>query len=377
MAGIQPAGAAIKIIVIGAGLAGAACAQSLAKRGCEVTVLSQGGGASELPVGLLAAHLSADDIELSQLSRIGVSLTLSHARALLREGLDWQSSFLEQKLLFHPEKNARLRQGAALLLDWYEASQAAVRHKRAAWIKPQALAQAWLAQPGIAAQKASVAALKRGGAGWQALDAQGQIIAQADAIIIAAGAQAGSLLAQCGHPLTMDNVSGAVAFGAWPSDASLEHALINGNGHFIGGVSDGAGGRFWLSGATYEREIYASPEEQQAANLQANQARLVKLLPADALPSINEQFASSRVQSWQGSRCTTSDRLPIVGELERGLYVCTAMGSRGLSFSALCAEFLAQEIASNNAHRSLPPVIPDDLRRLLLPSRKTLKVISP
>ncbi len=369
VAGILPARSATKLIVIGAGLAGAACAHALGRRGCEVTVFTQGGGASELPVGLLAAHLSAQDIELSQLSRIGVDLTLSHARALLREGTEWQSGFLEQKLLFHPEKNTRLRQGAALLPDWYEASGTQVRHKQAAWIKPNALAQAWLAQPGIEVIQASVATLKHSGASWQALDAQGQIVAQADAIIIAAGAQAGSLLAQCGHPLVMDNVSGSVAFGAWRDQAGLENPLINGNGHFIGNVADGAGGKFWLSGATYEREIYASQEEQQTASLEANQTRLAKLLPPEFLPAIDAQFANLEVQSWQSSRCTTSDRFPIVGELERGLYVCTAMGSRGLSFSALCAEILAQEIKPDGS----PPIISEPLRRELIPHRKTLR----
>lgn len=362
----------MKIIVIGAGLAGAACAQALSRRGCEVTVLSQGGGASELPVGLLAAHLSAQDIELSQLSRIGVSLTLSHACALLREGIDWQPSVLEQKLLFHPEKNARLSQGAALLPDWYEASETRVLHKQAAWIKPLALAQAWLAQSGITVQEAKVAALNRQGKHWQVLDAHGKVIAQADGIIIAAGAQAGSLLAQCCHPLIMDNVSGSVAFGAWPSDASLENRLINGNGHFIGGVAGDAGSKFWLSGATYEREVYETEEKQQAASRQANQDRLAKLLPAPLLAAINAQFASGQVQTWQGHRCTTSDRFPIVGELELGLYVCTAMGSRGLSFAALCADILAQEIMKDSS----PLITSKELRRELLPSRKTLKVSS-
>lgn len=363
----------MKLIVIGAGLAGAACAQALAARGCEVTVLSQGGGASELPVGLLAAHLSAQDIELSQLSRIGGSLTLSHARALLREGIDWKPGLLEQKLLFHPEKNARLHQGAALLPDWYEASDAHVLHKQAAWIKPQALTRAWLAQPGITVQEASAAAFKQGENDWQALDAQGQIIAQAHGIVIAAGAQASRLLAQCGHPRLMDNVSGSVAFSEWPSNANLANPLINGNGHFISGVARDAGGKFWLSGATYEREVYETPQEQHAASLQANQARLAKLLPPALLPAINAQFASGQVQTWQGYRCTTSDRFPIVGELQRGLYVCTAMGSRGLSFAALCADILAQEIAQDGS----PPIISKELRRELLPSRKTLKVTSP
>jgi tRNA 5-methylaminomethyl-2-thiouridine biosynthesis bifunctional protein len=364
----------MKCIVIGAGLAGAACADALGRRGCQVSVLSEGGGASTLPVGLLAAHLSSQDIELSVLSRIGVAHTLSQARRLLREGVDWQTGHLDQKLLFHPEKNARLASGAAMLPDWYATSGAQVRHKQAAWIKPAALARAWLASPHIQVQQASVARIKRLGPLWQALDAQGQIIEEAQGIVIAAGAQAASLLAGCGYPLVTDNVSGSVATATMPPDwLSDLPQMINGHGHVIAGVSDAARGSFWLSGATYERDTAMSEAAQREASLQANQARLAKLLPPELLPSISSQFETGQVQSWRGSRCTTSDRMPIVGELERGLYVCTAMGSRGLSFSALCAEILAQEIIADSS----PPIISHELRCLLLPNRKTLKVISP
>ncbi|MBS7807353.1 FAD-dependent oxidoreductase [Variovorax sp. PCZ-1] len=363
----------MNIIVIGAGLAGAACAQALAARGCQVTVLSQGGGASELPVGLLAAHLSSQDIELSQLSRIGLAYTLTQARALLREGIDWQPCVLEQKLLFHFEKNTRLSQGAAALPEWYTSHESYVLHKQAAWIKPQALVKAWLNQPHIVVQNASVAGLKREADHWLALDAQGTVIAQAPSVVLAGGAQVGALLAQCGHAMLMDMVPGSVALGAWPvsSSTSPSAPVVNGNGHFIGGVRSESDQAIWLSGSTYEREAHASAAEQTQASLQANLARLSNLLPAALLPAIQAQFASGQVQSWQGSRCTTSDRLPIVGKLEHGLYVCTAMGSRGLSFAAMCAEILAQDILPNEA----PPLISTEMRRLLLPKRKTLKVI--
>jgi tRNA 5-methylaminomethyl-2-thiouridine biosynthesis bifunctional protein len=334
--------------------------------------LSQGGGASKLPVGLLAAHLSAQDIELSQLSRIGLSHTLSHARAILSEAIDWQPCVLQQKLLFHAEKNARLSQGAAALPDWYETYASHVLHKQAAWIKPQALVKAWLKQPGITLKSASATALKREADQWQALDAQGTVIEQSQAIVLAAGAQVGALLGACGHAMLMDMVLGSVAIGEWPSNASQDEVpVVNGNGHFIGDVRSEAGDSIWLSGSTYEREPHASVAEQIQASLQANLARLSNLLPPTLLPTIQAQFTSGQVKSWQGSRCTTSDRLPIVGELERGLYVCTAMGSRGLSFAALCANILAQEITTDGS----PPIISSDLRRLLLPKRKTLKVI--
>jgi tRNA 5-methylaminomethyl-2-thiouridine biosynthesis bifunctional protein len=167
-------------------------------------------------------------------------------------------------------------------------------------------------------------------------------------------------------------VSGSVAFGAWP-DAWNAPQVINGNGHFIGGVAAQSNlQKFWLSGATYERESYETPAELQIASLEANLNRLQKLLPTPQFQAIRSQFEAEQVHSWQGIRCTTSDRLPIVGALQEGLYVCTAMGSRGLSFAALCSAILAQEITSKAAQT----IIPSTFRQLLMPQRKTLKVTS-
>ncbi len=331
-------------------------------------MLTSGGGASQLPVGLLAAHLSVNDLAASQLSRIGVSLTMAHARRLLREGLDWQPCPLQQRLLDTAVKNGRLRQAASALPDWFTVHAEHLLHKHAAWIKPQALVSAWLSK-GLQVQDATVVALRQE-SGWQALDAQGHVIAQADAVVIAAGLQSLSLLQSCGHGLQLGQVDGAVAFSAWPIDEPAH--CINGNGHFIGGVPHDQLGHIWLSGSTYERDTFADATGQGVASLQANRTRLQGLLPPLLWPRIEAQFAQGQVKSWYGSRCTTPDRLPVVGPLTDGLYVCTAMGSRGLSFAALCADVLADEIVSGNS----PPMISSALRDTLRPQRPVLKVIS-
>ena len=85
-----------RCVVVGAGLAGAAVAASLARRGWQVTVLDAwagaAAGASGLPVGLLAPHFSPDDNLLSRLSRSGVRATLQQCRMLLPEGEEWRGS---------------------------------------------------------------------------------------------------------------------------------------------------------------------------------------------------------------------------------------------------------------------------------------------
>jgi tRNA 5-methylaminomethyl-2-thiouridine biosynthesis bifunctional protein len=50
------------------------------------------------------------------------------------------------------------------------------------------------------------------------------------------------------------------------------------------------------------------------------------------------------LRSWSGVRCASSDRRPLVGEVASGLWVSTAMGSRGLTFAPLCAELIAARL---------------------------------
>ena len=80
---------------------------------------------------------------------------------------------------------------------------------------------------------------------------------------------------------------------------------------------------------------------------EANRARLQTLLPALTLPPPDSAFI--------GIRCASPDRLPLVGpvltntdqgdgENGAGLWLSTAMGSRGLSFALLCGELLAARL---------------------------------
>jgi tRNA 5-methylaminomethyl-2-thiouridine biosynthesis bifunctional protein len=84
-------------------LSGSAVAHSLAQRGWAVTVIDQGtaegAGASGLPAGLAAPHVSPDDNVLSRITRAGVRATLQRAQDLLQPDTDWAlSGVLEHNL---------------------------------------------------------------------------------------------------------------------------------------------------------------------------------------------------------------------------------------------------------------------------------------
>jgi tRNA 5-methylaminomethyl-2-thiouridine biosynthesis bifunctional protein len=125
-----------------------------------------------------------------------------------------------------------------------------------------------------------------------------------------------------------------------PDDGPWPTTPLNGNGHLLPAVPLGPG-LAWLTGSTYGRgDTDTAPRaEDQAANLE----RLRRLLPALAA-RLAPSFAGGEVQAWTGTRCASSDRRPLVGEIEPGLWLSTAMGSRGLSFTVLCAELLAAQL---------------------------------
>lgn len=358
--------------VIGAGLAGAAVASALARRGWRVTVLDgaaePAAGASGLPVGLLAPHVSRDDSARSRLSRAGVRLTLETASRWLRHGQDWAWTGVAQcetrggVRLPHPWPQAGRQWSDAALPPaarrrWDGARcDDAIWHAAAGWIKPARLVQALLAHPAIRfAGNSRVLEIGHQAGQWELIGAGGAVLARAPQLVLACAGDAVRLVARAAlaregvsRLAPMAAVHGQVSWAAHrPGDASLFAPFpVNGDGSVIAHVPV-PGGTAWFAGATYEPATAAAPgpDEARAQNL----ARLERLLPA-AAGVFTAADAVHAVGAWRGTRCTTADRLPAAGALETGaqpsLWVSAAMGSRGLTYAVLCAELIAAQLAA-------------------------------
>jgi tRNA 5-methylaminomethyl-2-thiouridine biosynthesis bifunctional protein len=338
---LERAVAAGTCVVVGAGLAGASVAAALARRGWSVKVLDQGtapaNGASGLPVGLVVPHVSADDCALSRLSRSGVRLILQQAGLLLQRGQDWEANgVLERRF-----------DGDSRLSD--------IWHAQAAWLKPAPLVRAWLAQAGITFQgDAKVEQIRPSGNQWELLNARGDVLASANRIVFANAGGAFALLEKLhsSRPTLGINVKLLAAMHSVPGQLSWamhksapDNAFppfpVNGSGSVIPRVPT-AGGTAWYVGSSYQQgsKPAATDEENHASNL----ARLNKLMPTLGA-TIARQFAAGQINAWKDTRCVTVDRLPLVGPVyfadSPSLWICAGMGSRGLSFSVLCAELLA------------------------------------
>lgn len=364
--------------VIGAGLAGASIAAALARRGWQVRVLDQGdapaAGASGLPVGLVVPHVSADDCALSRLSRAGVRLMLQQARSLLRQGQDWDATgTLERRLDSSPglppnwpapgqdwsqvstPEAATQKMAETAWKHGITTAEPAIWHTQAGWLKPAQLVQAWLAQPGVTFQGgAKVTAIRQSGDEWELLDVRGHVLARASRVVFANASGAlplidtlkttlPSLGIQIKQLPAMHGLRGQLSWAMHQSapDVAFPPFPVNGSGSVVP-VVPVAGGSAWFIGSSYQPDSKPAPPDE--INRAANLGRLHKLIP-NLGQALAKQFDAGPINAWKNTRCVTADRLPVVGPLYEAdnpsLWICAGMGSRGMSFSVLCAELLA------------------------------------
>ncbi len=360
-------------VVVGSGLAGAAAAASLARRGWRVTVLdaqeAPAAGASGVPVGLLAPHYSPDDNLLSRLSRAGVRATLREAQTLLQEGDEWRlCGALEHRTgerrgppdIAQSDVWSRAADAGAKRQALLDADSQAIWHDKAAWVKPLALVRAWLATPGVQWRgQAKVHRLSASGGEWLLRGADNEELARADLVVLACAIGTIDLAPA---DLALHPVRGQIAWAGQEAGQLLPPFAVNGNGHFIPGVPIGQGVA-WFCGSTYAPGD--GDTAHRAEDQQANFARLESLLPAVA-QRLAPAFAAGKVQAWSGVRCASSHRRPLLGQVQPGLWVATAMGSRGLTFAHLCAEVMAARLHDE------PLPIEARLAQALAPARPQL-----
>ena len=365
-------------IVIGAGLAGSAVAHSLALRAWQVEVLDKahalGAGASGLPAGLFATHVSPDNNVLSRITRDGVRATVQRAQELLAHGSEWQISHLlehryagKRQLPKGPlwpaaghawsTPASEFQKQAAGLHE----STPALWHGIAGWIQTQALVKAQLAHGNIRlSTQSTVAKLVFKNAQWQCLDASGKLIAQAPQVVIANAYDGQDLIdsieVQSSTPprphLPATALRGQVSLGPMSIlPIQLRNKLpdfpVNGHGSYIGNLNPiqaDLGEPYWIVGSSFQRNDFDL--QTRDADQLSNRQQWAELMPEfqDDILHIDLEKTSS----WAAIRMALPDRLPAVGEFAhpefKGLNVCTGMGARGISWSVLCGELLAAHL---------------------------------
>lgn len=409
-------------IVIGAGLAGTATASALARRGWRVALLERRSAVcaegSAQPLVADHLHLAPDDNPLARLSRAALLLQTARYPGQAPIGklqvADTDAEFQRQRaslasLAFPAEfasvleadaasdlAGVRVRRGG-LWLPLCGAVDPLERCRGLLDLPPPAPANPGPREAGACAgdarlpspapapdagggdgsiawrPRSEVLRLERCGELWQALGADGRVLAAAPVVVLANAGEAMRLAAQSAHALR--RVRGQTTL--------LPAQMLGGLRTVLGGdayacpMPDGG----VLVGSTFDDGDSLVPDpEADRSNLR----RLARMLaPAVVDPETALLQARAGVC---GFRFTARDRLPLIGplpdeaatracaaELGRndrlplplmpGVYGAFAFGARGLLWSTLAAEILAATIDGD------APPVETDLLAALAPAR--------
>lgn len=357
-------GPAPRVAVIGAGIAGAALARALARQGCEPVVVDAAGagaGASGNAAALVTPRLDAGDGPAARLHALAFAraaalyadetpgaVIASGALQLERTDRDaGRFARIGDSNAFDPLSLRPLSGGEiAAALD-EAAAPAGLHLADACVVEPSAVLAAWLGEATVVrAPVVSLARTPQGG--WRLQDEAGQVVAEAQAVVIAAGAQASGLLPSLSlRPVRGQASTAATPFTGFPA-AWGGYAIPTRDGVLFG-ASHGPG----------DADDDLRPEEAQA-----NLARLAEGRPA--LAARVADLPPARRGERAAVRATLRDHLPVAGAVpgSDGLYVLGGLGGRGFALAPLLAEHVAALVAGAPSPLSL------DLQAAVSPARR-------
>ena len=378
--GLATTPSAADVVVVGAGLAGCAVAAALARRGLRALVLERGAEVAAEASGNAAAIFHGivhrEDGRYARFHRAAALAAANEVHdAIERHGVRGSADGLlrlETRLDLAAMASIVAAQGLpsdyVVALDADAASRiAGVRvaapawhYPSGGWVDPRALASAWLRGTSGRAElrlRTAVGSLRRVGDRWQVVAGDGAAIAEPDAVVVCDGSST-ALLGATAWPVRRQR--GQMTVIASSSVGALPRVPIAGNGHVVPPLD----GRVWTGTSTaWNDDVVDLRPAEQRRNLE----RLAHLLGLARAPEVDA--LSGRV----AFRWTSADRLPIAGavpaaiaaasivgcedlacgRLDRsrlverapGLFVCAALGSRGVASASLAAGIVAAQVA--------------------------------
>ena len=352
-----------QIVIVGAGLAGLACAKSLLKRGQSVQIIEQGqysvNGASAINQLAIYPHVSVrpDPFSIFSLSAFQYALREQHANICAYEKLakdKAEADRLRRISDYFPETfiNYEQQEGWGNLI-----------FKSAAWVNVSEAYHETLQQIDLMTNT-EISGIKHSEHGWSLLDSEGTLIADATNVVFATGYSNLEVL----QPLALNTNRGqAISVRA---EQLQSNAITSGSNTIF--PEDRHGTR-----------IFSATNSRESISLQTNANDTQKLVSA-LQATIDTSFEV--VDEQVGIRCTTRDRIPIVGGLprwdalaefcsenrhrkvpgeytdyEKGLFVCTGFGAHGATHAPASGEYLARLICDEPT--------PTSWRGLLDPAR--------
>lgn len=392
-------------VVVGAGLAGAAAANAIARRGIPVVVLERdrvGAGASGNSQGTLYTRLSHRQSALNDFSLHSFCFSTRLYRQLLTDGRlrpgadgelcgslqlrpDWgPDDELFETVASLPGLAQGVSAAEARSLAGIPAA-AGLFYPESGWMHPPAVCRALLDHPAITVREnCGDLALARSANGWHLCGHRGDIVGEAPVAVIACGTASAQVAGA--DWIRLQSIRGQTSEVESRGELQNLRCVICHEG-YLPPARQGA----HCLGATFDIED-ADPSLRRADHA-ANIEQAARALPALAAALRVDAVSGGRV----GFRCASPDYLPIAGAVpdadafcedfaalrrnarrpllqtgrfREGLYISTGHGSRGLTSTPLAGEMLAAAICGE------PGPVPAALVRALAPARFLVRDLS-
>ncbi|WP_372995780.1 bifunctional tRNA (5-methylaminomethyl-2-thiouridine)(34)-methyltransferase MnmD/FAD-dependent 5-carboxymethylaminomethyl-2-thiouridine(34) oxidoreductase MnmC [Marinobacter sp.] len=361
------------IAILGAGIAGCALARNLADRGWPVTLIDARGpgtGASGNAQGALYAKLGVEFNDQTQLALTSLIFSQRfynawrdqywHPTGLLQlahspQEADRQNRFLQRN--GYPEDVlCPVTREQASQLSGVPTQSGGLWFPGSGWLEPGNLCRALADHPLITtAFDVAVNRLLPCNGQWHISAQKGTSIV-ADRVVICSGHLSPDLIPIKGR-FRMKAIRGQVTHLPATSVVNAR-TVICGNRYLNPALGD-----FAVTGATFD--LRSNNPSPTAASHEENLRELNQMLPL----VFNTKEGGLSGQDLDGRvafRCTTHDYQPVAGPMFNGesaclddLYLFTGLGSKGLTYAPLLAEYLADQLTGQ------PACLPGNLARRL------------
>ena len=352
------------IVVIGAGIAGSSIASELLERGQAVCIVDSAphpaSACSSHAYAIAHPHVGRGAPRLLRLTRIAFLM------AEARWGKAWN-----QHGIFQPNKKDKpfnrddvtsylrsldLNEGLAQALDADAAMQACGIYQDGIWLSRgaslnlfEATQDALVPHPKLTCcWNTFVARLEKVDAGWRLMDPQDKTIMTAGKVIIAAALETKRLAASIEVRLPLRPVRGQLSIFSIDENSSwalkLPRTAISGEGYCLPAKKLADGTYQWIVGSSFDEGESDLQDWDASDDFNREQAKGLLNYPEGDVDQLQKSG------SFVGVRCVAGDRLPIIGALTQrpGIFLATALGSRGALWSALAAKLITAQVLEDD-----------------------------
>lgn len=373
------------IVVIGAGIAGATIANELLERGQKVCIIdsanSPASGCSSHAYAIAHPHIGRGSPRLLRLTRIAFSM------AEARWGQTWKQHgiflpakkdkpFNPQELITHLH-SLELDDDLARVLSASEANQICGIAQNGVWMPRGASLNLSTTTNALLRPHPNLQCLwgkrisrfEKRGHHWMLIDDQNHQLFSANKIVVAAALATKSLLSSIDIRLPLRPVRGQLSIFSVAKESlwvnHLPKTAISGDGYCLPAERQNDSSYRWMVGSSFdEGENDLNP---WVASDEFNREQ------AKALVNYSEGGDEALVSSdsFVGIRCVAGDRLPIIGALTQrpGIFIVTALGSRGILWSALAAKLISAQVLQDDFALLARLGFTEDLLAALAPAR--------